>query len=467
EKPHDDGVENKSSSIHERITQPLVKPQQSSVPFPNQVRKEKEGALQRNFLENLKQLDINIPFIEALLQIPKYAKYLKSLLTNKSKLEKACTETMNKRCLAVLLNKLPLKEKDPTSFTILCQVLEKYKEAEDLAADHSSRLENPHMEVLTEREIADKLSDKHLMALKSKSNNDEPWYADFVNYIVGKVVPPNWTFKKRRFFSQVKTYFWDEPYAFKLCTDNIMRRCVAGSETLKILAHYHSGPTSGHHSANVTVKKVYESGFYWPSIFKDANEAIKRILERSVGYNPKGWSEKLNDALWAFRMAYKTLTGCTPFRLVFGKACHLLIEVKHKAHRALKQCNMDLTLASEIRLMQLNELAELRDGAYENTKIYKERTKKWHDSRFCGDKYFKVGDQVILYNSRLKMYPGKLKSKWSGPNIVKTVYPHGAIEITNRDGFSFKVNGQRLKKYYLGNIGKEDDEVLEFEDGVT
>ncbi|GKF00052.1 hypothetical protein Tco_0023402 [Tanacetum coccineum] len=126
---------------------------------------------------------------------------------------------------------------------------------------------------------------------------------------------------------------------------------------------------------------------------------------------------------------------------------------------------MDLTLASKSRLMQLNELAELRDGAYENTRIYKERTKKWHDSRLCGDKDFKVGDKVLLYNSRLKMYPGKLKSKWSGPNIVKTVYPYRAIEITDKDGFSFKVNGQRLKKYYGGNIGKEDDEVLEFEDG--
>ncbi|GKE76254.1 hypothetical protein Tco_1542374, partial [Tanacetum coccineum] len=163
---------------------------------------------------------------------------------------------MNERCSAVLLNELPLKEKDPRSFTILCQVLEKHKEAKDLVADHLSRFENPHMKVLTEREIADKFFDGHLMVQKSKFNNDEPWYADFVNYIVGKVVPPNWTFKKRKwFFSQVKTYFWEEPYAFKLCADNIMRRCVAGSETLEILVHCHSGPTGGHHSASVTAKK--------------------------------------------------------------------------------------------------------------------------------------------------------------------------------------------------------------------
>ncbi|GJZ09732.1 reverse transcriptase domain-containing protein [Tanacetum coccineum] len=247
-----------------------------------------------------------------------------------------------------------------------------------------------------------------------------------------------------------------------------MRTCVAGSKTIEILAHCHSGPTGGHHSANVTAMKVYESGFYYPSVFKDANEyvrqcdacqrsgnissrnempqnniqAIKRILERSVGYNPRDWSEKLNDALWAFRTAYKTPTRCTPLRLVYGKACHLPVEIEHKAHWALKQCNMDLTLASKIRLMQLNELAELRDD-------------------------FKVGDKVLLYNSCLKMYLGKLKSKWSGPIIIKRVYLYGAIEIINMDGFSFKVNGPRLKKYYEGNIDKEDDEVIELENGVT
>ncbi|GJU04603.1 hypothetical protein Tco_1121033 [Tanacetum coccineum] len=211
-----------------------------------------------------------------LVQIPKYAKYLKSLLTNKSKLEEACNVTMNERCSAILLNKLPSKEKDPGSFTIPCQVLEKCKGAKDLAAYHLSRLEDPHTEMLSEREIADEFPDKHLMLLKSKLNDDEPWYADFVNYIVGKVVSPNWTFEKRkRFFSQVKTYFWEEPYAFKLCADNIIRRCVAGSETLEILAHCHSGPTGGHHSASVTTMKFTNPDFISLVFFKDANEYIR------------------------------------------------------------------------------------------------------------------------------------------------------------------------------------------------
>ncbi|GJY40844.1 reverse transcriptase domain-containing protein [Tanacetum coccineum] len=292
------------------------------------------------------------------------------------------------------------------------------KGAENFAADHLSRLENPNIEVLDENKIADEFPDEHLMMLKAEMKNREP-------------------------------------------CDNIMRRCEAGNEITEILAHYHSGPTRGHHSASITGKKVYEAGFYWPTIFSDAkdyievtNRAIKRILERSVGYNPRDWSKKLDDTLWAFRTAFKTPTGCTPFRLVYAKACHLPVEIEHKAYWAVKQCNLDLTLAGKDRLMQLNELSELRDGAYKNTKIYKERTKKWHDSRIRGDKNFKVGDKVLLYNSCLKMYPGKLKSKWYGPNIVKTVYPYEAIEITDKNGVSFKVNGHRLKKYYDDEFNK-------------
>ncbi|GJU89031.1 putative nucleotidyltransferase, ribonuclease H [Tanacetum coccineum] len=151
------------------------------------------------------------------------------------------------------------------------------KGAENLAADHLSRLENPDLGTFTEEEITDEFPDEHLMILKAELNNDEPWYADYVNYIVGKIVPPNWTpEKRRRFFSQVKNYFWDEPYAFKLCSDNVMRRCVAGNEILEILGHCHSGPTGGHHSAVITGRKVYESGFYWPSIFKDAKDYVMR-----------------------------------------------------------------------------------------------------------------------------------------------------------------------------------------------
>ncbi|GKB57304.1 putative nucleotidyltransferase, ribonuclease H [Tanacetum coccineum] len=159
----------------------------------------------------------------------------------------------------------------------LLAVIKDKKGAENLAADHLSRLENPNIGEIVKEEIKDKFPDEHLMILKTKLNDEEPWYADYVNYIVGKVVPTEWTpEKKKRFFSQVKNYFWDEPYAFRICPDNVMRRCITGSEILKILAHCHSGLTGGHHSALVTGRKVYEAGFYWPSMFRDAKDYVMK-----------------------------------------------------------------------------------------------------------------------------------------------------------------------------------------------
>nr|GEZ41182.1 reverse transcriptase domain-containing protein [Tanacetum cinerariifolium] len=112
-----------------------------------------------------------------------------------------------------------------------------------------------------------------------------------------------------------------------------------------------------------------------------SNRGLKRILERIVGENRAAWSKKLDDALWAFRTAFKTPIGCTPYKLVYEKACHLPIELEHKAYWALKHCNLDLKTTGDHRKAQLNELNELRDKAYENSLIYKEKTKKIHDSK--------------------------------------------------------------------------------------
>nr|GFB36796.1 reverse transcriptase domain-containing protein [Tanacetum cinerariifolium] len=125
------------------------------------------------------------------------------------------------------------------------------------------------------------------------------------------------------------------------------------------------------------------------------NRVLKRILKRTVGENRASWSDKLEDVLWAFRTAFKTSVGCTPYRLVYGKACHLPLELEHKAYWALKHANFDLKTAGDHRKLQLNELNELRDQAYENSLINKERTKKLHDDKIK-NRIFNVGDQVLL-----------------------------------------------------------------------
>nr|GEZ26157.1 reverse transcriptase domain-containing protein [Tanacetum cinerariifolium] len=180
------------------------------------------------------------------------------------------------------------------------------------------------------------------------------------------------------------------------------------------------------------------------------NRGLKRILERTVGENRASWTDKLEDALWAFRTAFKTSVGCTPYRLVYGKAFHLPLELEHKAYWALKHANFDLKTAGDHRKLQLNKLSELRDQAYENSLIYKERTKKLHDDKIK-NRIFNVGDQVLLFNFRLKIFSGKLKSHWFGPFTISEIYPYETVKLIQPDGCNFKVNCHRLKHYHRGD----------------
>ncbi|GKD64891.1 reverse transcriptase domain-containing protein [Tanacetum coccineum] len=123
-------------------------------------------------------------------------------------------------------------------------------------------------------QIRDLFPEERLMAISDKHN--EPWYADYANYLASRVLPFRSTRQeKQKFFSDLKHYFWDEPFLFKQRADRIIRRCVAGDEAAQILRQCHSGPSGGHHGIATTARKVFEAGFYWPHIFRDARKLVQ------------------------------------------------------------------------------------------------------------------------------------------------------------------------------------------------
>nr|GEV01407.1 reverse transcriptase domain-containing protein [Tanacetum cinerariifolium] len=328
--------------------------------------------------------------------------------------------------------------------------------SENLAADHLSRLENPHKDVLENKDINENFP---LETLGSLSSDSTPWFADIANFQERNFIKKGLTYQqKKKFFKDVKHYFWDDPYLFQIYTDQIIHHCVHGQEAIDILKACHEGPTGGHHGANLTAKKYGVihplATAYHPQTsgqVEVSNRGLKRILERTVRENRASWSDKLEDALWAFQTAFKSPIGCTLYKMVYGNSFHLPIKLEHRTYWALKHVNFDLKTVGDHRKLQLNELNELRDQAYENSVIYKERTKKLHDSKIK-NRIFNVGDQVLLFNSRLKIFSGKPKNRWSGPFTITQVFPYGTVELSQPNGPNFKVNGHRVKHYFRGDI---------------
>nr|GEV86652.1 reverse transcriptase domain-containing protein [Tanacetum cinerariifolium] len=300
------------------------------------------------------------------------------------------------------------------------------KRAKNLAADHLSRLENPHQNVLDPKEINESFPLETLNLVSTRGNSSTSWFADFKNYHAGNFVVKGMSSQqKSKFFKDVKHYFWDDPFLFKIYVDQVIRRFGTPRAIIS---------DRGTHFCNDQFAKVLQKF------------GVTHRL--ATPYHPQ-----TSGQVEAFRTAYKTPIGCTPYKLVYGKVCHLPIELEHKAYWALKHANFDLQTAGDHKKVKLSELNELRDQAYENSLIYKEKTKRLHDSKIK-DRVFNIGDKVLLFNSRLKIFSSKLKSPWSGPFTISHVFPYGTVELSQPDRPNFKVNGHRLKHYFGEDVPK-------------
>ncbi|GJS17426.1 putative nucleotidyltransferase, ribonuclease H [Tanacetum coccineum] len=337
------------------------------------------------------------------------------------------------------------------------------KGAENLAADHLSRLENPNLEKLTKVEIRDLFLEEQLMTISDKSN--EPWYADYANYLASQVLPFRSTRQeKQKFFIDLRHFFWDEPFLFKKCVDQIIRRCVSEDEAAQILRQCHSSPSGGHHGIATTTRKVFEAGFYWPNTFRDA-----RKLVRSCDACQRAGNISTRD-----ETPQKYIQVCEIFD-VWG--IDFMGSFPHQMGTSLsrwlngymsKWVEAQAFPTSDARNV-INELDKLRLDAYESSISYIEMTKRWYDKRIKTLINYEKGDKVLIFNSRLWLFPSKLKSRWYGPFTVSRDMKSGSIELCDEEGNKFIVDKQRVTPYHkeISSFDADDDVIFDDEGGVT